>query len=162
MPENTGFGFKKSKNITPVHVVWCKTATTSEEKCHKHAAHTAAGRWSLGMNAEDSSGVSSSSVSTNPSVASEKTYFTEMANRNRMIPRSPRLSWWIKLYRLRRHNIQTSFRLIPPQKNKLALPLPWQRRNWSKNLRADKDLEPALTDLAFSVAVSGNTTVTYA
>ena len=159
MLENTGFGFNKSKNITPVHVVWCKTATTSEEKCHKHAAHTAAGRWSLGMNAEDSSGAS---FSTNPSVASKKTYFTEMANRNRMIPRSLRLSWWLKIYRLRRHNIQTSFWLIPPQKNKFALPLPWQRTNWSKNLRADKDLEPTQTDIAFSVAASGNTTVTYA
>ena len=51
--ENTGFGLKKSKNITLVHVVWCKTATTSEEKCHKHAAHNAAGRWWLGINAEE-------------------------------------------------------------------------------------------------------------
>ena len=34
MLENIGFGFKKSKNITLVHVVSCKTATTPEQKCH--------------------------------------------------------------------------------------------------------------------------------
>ena len=68
----------------------------------------------------------------NPSVASEKIYFTEMANGNRRIPLSPRRSWWVKLYRLRRHNIQTSFWLIPPQKNKFTLSLPRQRTNWSK------------------------------
>ena len=98
----------------------------------------------------------------NPSVASEKIYFTEMANGNRRIPLSPRRSWWVKLYRLRRHNIQTSFWLIPPQKNKFTLPLPRQRTNWSKNLRADQDLERSLTDIAFSVVASSNTTVTYA
>ena len=37
-----------------------------------------------------------------------------MANGNWRIPLSSRLSWWIKLYRLRRHNIQRSFWLIPP------------------------------------------------
>ena len=107
-------------------------------------------------------GVSFSSVSTNPSVASEKTYFIEMANGNRRIPLSSRLSWWIKSYRLRRHNIQRSFWLILPQKKKFTLPLPRQRTNWSKNLRADQDLELTLTDLAFSMSPSGNTTVTYA
>ena len=85
-----------------------------------------------------------------------------MANGNRRIPLLPRRSWWVKLYRLRRHNIQTSFWLIPPQKNKFTLPLPRQRTNWSKNLRADQDLERSLTDIAFSVAASSNTTVTYA
>ena len=63
---------------------------------------------------------------------------------------------------LRRHNIQTSFWLIPPQKNKFTLPLPRQRTNWSKNLRADQDLERSLTDIAFSVVACSNTTVTYA
>ena len=80
-----------------------------------------------------------------------------MANGNWRIPLSSRLSWWIKLYRLRRHNIQRSFWLIPPH-----LPLPRRRANWSKNLRADQDLDPTPTDLAFSVAPSGTTTVTYA
>ena len=80
-----------------------------------------------------------------------------MANGNWRIPLSYRLSWWIKLYRLRWHNIQRSFWLIPPH-----LPLPRRRTNWSKNLRADQDLDPTLTDLAFSVAPSGTTTVTYA
>ena len=98
----------------------------------------------------------------NPSVASEKIYFTEMANGNRRIPLSPRRSWWVKLYRLRRHNIQTSFWLIPPQKNKFTLPLPRQRTNWSKNLRADQDLERSLTDITFYVAACSNTTATYA
>ena len=41
-------------------------------------------------------------------------------------------------------------------------PLPRQRTNWSKNLRADQDLERSLTDIAFSVVASSNTTVTYA
>ena len=68
----------------------------------------------------------------------------------------------VKLYRLRRHNIQTSFWLIPPQKNKITFPLPRQSTNWSKNLRADQDLEPTLKDSAFSVAASSNTTMTYA
>ena len=99
----------------------------------------------------------------NPSVASEKIYFTEMANGNRRIPLSPRRSWWVKLYRLRRHDIQTSFWLIPPQKNKFTLPLPRQRTNWSKNLRADQDLERSLTDIAFwALTLLIVTTVTYA
>ena len=63
---------------------------------------------------------------------------------------------------LRRHNIQTSFWLIPPQKNTFTLPLPRQRTNWSKNLRADQDLERSLTDIAFYVAACSNTTATYA
>ena len=67
-----------------------------------------------------------------------------MANGNWRIPLSSRLSWWIKLHRLRRHNIQRSFWLIPPH-----LPLPRRRTNWSKNLRADQDLDPTLTDLSF-------------
>ncbi|CAH3153744.1 unnamed protein product [Pocillopora meandrina] len=63
---------------------------------------------------------------------------------------------------LRRHNIQTSFWLILPQKNKFTLPLPRQRTNWSKNLWADQDLERSLTDIAFYVAACSNTTATYA
>ena len=41
-------------------------------------------------------------------------------------------------------------------------PLPRQRTNWSKNLRADQDLEPSLTDIFFSVAASSNIIVRYA
>ena len=41
-------------------------------------------------------------------------------------------------------------------------PLPRQRTNWSKNLRADQDLERSLTDIAFYVAACSNTTATYA
>ena len=63
---------------------------------------------------------------------------------------------------LRRHNIQTCFWLIPPEKNKFTLPLPRQRTNWSKNLRADQDLERSLTDIAFYVAACSNATATYA
>ena len=140
--ENTGFGLKKSKNTTLVHEVWCKTATISKQKCHKQTKPAfqrkkplyvlPPGDDRLAWTRKNLLGVSFSSVSTNPSVASEKTYFTEMANGNRRIPLSPRLSWWIKLYRLRRHNIQRSFWLILPQKKKFTLPLPRQRTNWSK------------------------------
>ena len=41
-------------------------------------------------------------------------------------------------------------------------PLPRQRTNWSKNLRADQDLEPSLTEIFFSVAASSNIIVRYA
>ena len=48
------------------------------------------------------------------------------------------------------------------QFHSLTLPLSRQRTNWSKNLRADQDLEPTLIDPVFSVAASSNTPVTYA
>ena len=48
------------------------------------------------------------------------------------------------------------------QFHSLTLPLSRQPTNWSKNLRADQDLEPTLIDPVFSVAASSNTPVTYA
>ena len=48
------------------------------------------------------------------------------------------------------------------QFHSLTLPLSRQRTNWSKNLRADQDLEPTLIDPVFSMAASSNTPVTYA
>ena len=86
-----------------------------------------------------------------------------MANENRRIPFSSQSSCWIKLYRLRRHKIQTSFWLKRVNHRRtISLPIPRQRTNWSKNLRADQDLEPSPTDLPFSVAPSSNSTVIYA